>query len=228
MAALVTQWPSIIKPGPNCLSDNDNVSQTAQLAMMNRFKISRERGLALIWAFVALSSVLGKVSRAGQDPVGPCLAALARASTAEISCEYIALLTDSERADMQSLTRGLLQDASCRVQVRIARNLVKPALTAADYDFTAPPQPVACEIKTEKSVVPLTGTFAPHVVFMAGEAVEATPGLADIKGVNSYLAWPVVQYVNRSPGIRRDMLAIINAYKAKIAASAQASPERQP
>ena len=129
---------------------------------------------------------------------------------------------------MQRLTRGLLQDASCRVQVQIARSLVAPALTAADYDFTAPPQPVTCEIKTKKSVIPLTGTFAPHVVFKAGEAMDATPGLADIKGVNSYLAWPVVQYVNRSPGVRRDMLAIINAYKSKIAASAHSSTERQP
>ena len=129
---------------------------------------------------------------------------------------------------MQRLTRGLLQDASCRVQLQIARSLVAPALTAADYDFTAPPQPVTCEIKTKKSVIPLTGTFAPHVVFKAGEAMDATPGLADIKGVNSYLAWPVVQYVNRSPGVRRDMLAIINAYKSKIAASAHSFTERQP
>ena len=196
--------------------------------MLVRIKMARQAGVALIWALISLSLGSGQESRAEQDPLGPCLAAIARTSTDEITCEYIALLTDSERSDMRSLTRGLLQDASCRVQVQITRSLVAPALTAADYDFTAPPQPVTCEIKTKKSAIPLTGTFAPHVVFKAGEAVEATPGLADIKGVNSYLAWPVVQYVNRSPGVRRDMLAIINAYKSKIAASAHSSTERQP
>ena len=45
-----------------------------------------------------------------------------------------------------------------------------------------------------------------------GKAIEATPGLADVKGVNNYLAWPVVQYVNYAPGIRKEMLRMINAY----------------
>jgi hypothetical protein len=156
----------------------------------------------------------------GDGSLTACLKALSATGLA-ISCEYMALLTEAERKDMRRLTRELLQDASCRVRVKITRNLVAPALAADDYDFTAPPQPVACEIKTQKSVIPLTGTFSPHVVFKAGQAVEATPGLANVEGVNSYLAWPVIQYVNRSPGTRRDMLAIINAYRAQIAVQAR-------
>lgn len=81
---------------------------------------------------------------------------------------------------------------------------------------------------TRKSVIPLTATFAPHVVFKAGETVDATPGLANVEGVNSYLAWPVVQYVNRSYGIRRDMLAIINAYRAHIADSGEPISRKRP
>ncbi len=112
--------------------------------------------------------------------------------------------------------------------MRISHSLVAPGLTAADSDFTAPPQPVACEIKTKKSLIPISSTFALHVVFKAGEATDATPGLSHIEGVNSYLAWPVVQYVNRSNGIRRDMLAIINAYRAQIAGSGKpATPKHQ-
>ena len=62
----------------------------------------------------------------------------------------------------------------------------------------------------------MTGTFAPHVTFKDGVAVSASPGLANVEGVNSYLAWPVVQYVNYSPGIRREMAAIINVYRAQL------------
>jgi hypothetical protein len=100
------------------------------------------------------------------------------------------------------------------VEVKIDRALVAPALGTADYEFTAPPQPVTCEIKTNASVITISGTFAPTVTFKDGVAVEGSPGLANVTGVNAYLAWPVVQYVNRAPGIRRDMLAMINAYKS--------------
>ena len=47
-------------------------------------------------------------------------------------------------------------------------------------------------------------------------ATFATPGLGNVTGVNRYLSWPVVQYVNYSPGIRRDMIAIINAYRSQL------------
>ncbi len=119
---------------------------------------------------------------------------------------------------MQRLTRGLLQDASCLVKVKIARALVEPALTQADHVFEATPQPVDCEIKTKEGGFPITATFAPKVMFKGGTATEGTPGLANVTGVNKYLAWPVVQYVNSAPGIRKSMLEIINRYRAALAA----------
>ena len=60
----------------------------------------------------------------------------------------------------------------------------------------------------------MPGTFAPQATFKDGIAVTATPGLANVEGVNRYLAWPVVQYVNYAPGIRREMAAIIDVYRA--------------
>ena len=171
-------------------------------------------------AFLTLAAAfLGTPAFGGQpDSVGglrACLDSVHRTAP-EISCEYTVLMTDQERTDIRRLTRERLQEASCRVTVRISRDLVLPALTEANHIFNAPPQPVVCTIQTRDSTFDVTGTFAPHVTFKDGIAVMATPGLANVKGVNSYLAWPVVQYVNYAPGIRRDMIAIINAYRAQL------------
>ncbi len=171
-------------------------------------------------AVLALAAaLLGTPALAGQPATGGGLRACldsVRQTTPGISCDYTVLLTDEERFDLRRLTRGRLQDATCRVTVRIDRELVQPALTEANHIFNAPPQPVVCTITTRNSTFDITGTFAPHVTFKGGLAVTATPGLANVKGVNSYLAWPVVQYVNYSPGIRREMIAIINFYRARL------------
>ncbi len=169
--------------------------------------------LALPLAILGTPSVAGQPSAAGG--LSACLNSLKQTSP-EISCEYTTLLTDQERADMRRLTRDRLQDAVCRVTVRIDRALVQPALTEANHLFNAPPQPVVCTITTRDSTFDIKGTFAPQVTFKDGVAVSASPGLANIAGVNRYLAWPVVQYVNYSPGIRRDMIAMINAYRAHL------------
>ena len=117
---------------------------------------------------------------------------------------------------MRRLTRERLQDASCRVSVRISRDLVQPSLTEANHVFNAPPQPVVCTIMTRDGTFDVTGTFAPQVMFKDGVAVTASPGLANVEGVSRYLAWPVVQYVNHAPGIRREILSVINAYRAHL------------
>lgn len=177
-------------------------------------------GPVVAGALLALAAaLLGTPALAGQPATGGGLRACldsVRQTTPGISCDYTVLLTDEERFDLRRLTRGRLQDANCRVTVRIDRSIVQPALTEANHIFNAPPQPVVCTIQTRDTTFDVTGTFAPNVTFKDGLAVTATPGLANVKGVNSYLAWPVVQYVNYSPGIRRDMLAIINAYRAHL------------
>lgn len=177
----------------------------------------RGRAHRLAIATLATSSLASPLS-AADAPQGraleDCLNALSDAGSPAISCSYRAELTQDERTDIRRLTRDILQDATCRVEVKIDRAIVAPALGKADYEFTAPPQPVSCEITTNTTVITIAGTFAPTVTFKNGVAVEGSPGLANVTGVNAYLAWPVVQYVNRAPGIRRDMLAMINAYKS--------------
>lgn len=155
------------------------------------------------------------------DP-GQCFRELTRDGGRDFVCEYPAWLTDKEREDLEKLTRGYLKDARCRVSVRIERARLAQAMIAPDLEFQAPPQPVVCDITTSSSTFAITGKFAPRVVFKGGEAVEGTPGLTDVEGVSKYLAWPVVQYVNRSPGIRAEMLKMINAYRAHVRARREA------
>jgi hypothetical protein len=141
-----------------------------------------------------------------------CFWQLRNGSSGEIACAYTSWLTDEERSDLKRITREFLLDARCKVDVRIERRLVREAMTVPDNVFTAPPQPVTCTIDTTKGALAITGTFAPRVVFKDGIAVEGSPGLADVKGVNGYLAWPVIQYVNRSARIRDGMLGMVNTY----------------
>lgn len=148
-----------------------------------------------------------------------CFTELAQGKSRDVVCDYPAIMTDEERTDLRKLTRDYLQDARCVVSIRIERARVAQALVAPDLVFDVPPQPVKCEITTKDSVVPITGTFAPKVTMKGGEAIHATPGLGNVAGISSYLAWPVVQYVNRAPSIRKEMLRMINLYRARVAAN---------
>lgn len=142
-----------------------------------------------------------------------CLKQLIESNDAQIDCVHQAWFTPEERNDLEKLTRGYLKDASCAIEVRIARKEIEAALTSADTVFTAPAQPATCELETSRGKVTINGTFSPRVVFKGGVAVEATPGLGDITGVNSYLAWPVVHYINYSERITKPMMLMINAYR---------------
>ncbi len=118
---------------------------------------------------------------------------------------------------MRRISRGLLQDASCRISIRIARPQVAAALTLSDHVFEAPAQPVWCKIQTRDDGFEVTSTFAPRVVFKGGRAAAATPVLGAVTGINRYLAWGIVQYVNRASGIQTNMLAMINDLRPKLA-----------
>jgi hypothetical protein len=169
---------------------------------------------AAIVGFSLLSAQVAAAPRGGAGGEPDCFQELERGRGAEIVCAFPTRLAQTERAELRRLTGDLLQDASCLVDIRIERRLVLDALAAEDHVFDAPPQPMRCEIATRDGIVPITGYFAPRVVFREGRAIEATPGLDNVEGVPVYLAWPVVQYVNRSGTIRDNMLAIINALRS--------------
>ena len=148
-------------------------------------------------------------------PAPECFAALRQPPGPRLLCEHKTWMTEAERADFAKLTRGYLLDAHCTVTVDIERRIVDEAMVASDRVFDAPPQPVTCELQTSGGPMKVGGTFAPHVVFKEGFAVDASPGLANITGVNSYLAMPIVAYVNRAASIKSEMSAIINALRAR-------------
>lgn len=221
---LVTQRPTVIKTTGDYLLDNDNVSQDAQMGLLVSTKALMQQHRSWAWPALGLAVTLHVATVAAEPAKAPvpgslssCLKALSQPAGEEISCDYRALLTDEERTDMQKISRGMLQDANCIVKVRIARKIVEPALNEPDHVFEAPPQPVKCDIKTKDSAFPIEGTFAPKVTFKGGTAIDGSPGLANVTGVNKYLAWPLVQYVNRSAGIRQSMLEMINAYRTRLA-----------
>jgi hypothetical protein len=66
--------------------------------------------------------------------------------------------------------------------------------------------------KTGDQFVNITSTFAPKVTMKGGVAVEATPGLGEVKGVSRVIAWPAVAYINRAGFLRTGMLRVVNAW----------------
>ena len=171
-------------------------------------------GLAFALSMIEGGNAAGKarVSQSKPEPLNNCFWELARGTGSDLVCAYPVWLADTERADMRRLTREMLQDAHCTVSIRIARSLLTRALMEADYTFEAPAQPVECDLTTKDNTITISATFAPRIIIKDAVAVDATPGMADVVGVNSYLAWPVVEYVNRSVTVRTEMLKMINAY----------------
>jgi len=144
------------------------------------------------------------------------------ATSARITCGFPTVMEDADRAQIRKLTREVLLDARCQVAIDVERALVDDAVKTPDTVFTVPPQPVTCEIETSRGKLPIAFTFAPKIEIKAGVAVKATPGMDHVTGVNSWLAWPVVAYVNASGSIRDVMLKVVNAYlKRRHEAAAQ-------
>jgi len=129
-----------------------------------------------------------------------------------IACAFPAVMEDADRAEIRKLTREVLKDARCQVAIDIERALVDDAVKTPDTVFTVPPQPVTCEIETSRGKLPIAFSFAPRIEIKAGAAVKATPGMDHVTGVNSWLAWPVVAYINASGSVQDVMLKVVNAY----------------
>jgi hypothetical protein len=145
-----------------------------------------------------------------------CFADLMRGTSEEIVCTFPLQPSASEQAELEKQSRGYVKNAQCTVSIRIARETVMAAVHTPDFEFVAPAQPVQCEVtahlKEQPSVMPISATFAPKVKIKDGKAIDATPGLADVKGVPRALSWPVEAWVNSGIGIKSNMLQVINAW----------------
>ncbi len=150
-----------------------------------------------------------------------CFAEAETGTGPEIACIFPMRPSAEERAELEKGSRGYVKDFNCRLTVRIARSEIDKALAAVDASFKSPEQPVICTITTYKSTFDVTATFAPEVTFKNGQAVAATPGLGNVKGISRLISWPIVQFVNRWPSVREGMLTIVNAYRLRKAKPAQ-------
>jgi hypothetical protein len=170
----------------------------------------------------------GPCRAAGAPLPEDCFDVLENGKGAEIACTFPLRLTEQERADLKKATRGYLDDLNCIMTIRIDRAKVDEAIRAADLVFQVPEQPVSCTVTTPNNTFDVTATFSPRVVFKRDKAVQASPGLANVKGVSRVLAWPVVLYVNYGPGMRAGLLQVVNAYRTfarKKAADSAGAPQ---
>jgi hypothetical protein len=175
--------------------------------------------LALAWA--AGLPVATPAQAAKSATMMGCFADLETGTSPDIVCDFPLQPSPTERAEMEKQTMGYLKDATCTVSIKIQRALVTAAIETPDHVFVSPPQPVACKItmpgkagpdKTGDQFVNITSTFAPKVTMKGGVAVEATPGLGEVKGVSRVIAWPAVAYINRAGFLRTGMLRVVNAW----------------
>lgn len=178
------------------------------------------RSNAALVLLLAALPVLPALAGSAQGAAPNCWRALEAMPGPRFKCEHQTWMTDEEKADVMKLTRGYLKDARCTVKVDVEAALVSEAMVAGTKVVDVPPQPVSCVLETSGGPMTVSGTFAPHVEIKDGVAVSATPGLANVTGVNTYLAWPVVAYVNHAPGITKEMARMINAYRATRSARA--------
>ncbi|MEZ5926750.1 MAG: hypothetical protein R3D57_20475 [Hyphomicrobiaceae bacterium] len=160
----------------------------------------------------AVPALAGEPSATEPD----CFEQFLTGTEAEIACVFPTRMSAEELAEVRKVTKGLLWDARCEVQIRLPRKLIADALSASgDHVFEAPAQKSHCEVVTAKATLPVDMTFAPKVTFKDGLAIEATPNLGNVTGVPKVLWWPVAYWVNSSGMIEETTLKIVNAVKRR-------------
>lgn len=156
-----------------------------------------------------------KVPSADLKPISQdCFEELENGSGPLLACRVPLRLSQTEQAELEKGSRGYVKNVSCMLSIQIARAVLQAPIEASEHVFESPEQPVTCSITTYKTTFDVTATFAPKVQFKDHKAVDASPGLGNVKGVSRVVSWPVVQFVNRWPSIQKGMLQVVNAYLA--------------
>jgi hypothetical protein len=173
---------------------------------------ARKGAAAVVLALFASSPASAEPAPSANEP-RDCFAEFEQGTAPMLQCVMPLRMSEQERAELKSGSRGYVENVSCDMTIKIARNEIEQAIAAADYVFESPAQPVVCTVTTPKSSFEVTATFAPKVTFKSDKAVAAKPGLGNVTGVSRIISWPIVQFVNRWPSIQSSMLQIINAYR---------------
>jgi hypothetical protein len=107
--------------------------------------------------------------------------------------------------------------AKCEVDLRVPREMIVGALSAAEIKVTLPAHTVNCEVERESSVDKAQITLAPIVEFKDGKAKKIWVNVTDIKapGVIKGVVWSAVQLEDTVGVFHRRMIKAVNKFVAE-------------
>jgi len=107
--------------------------------------------------------------------------------------------------------------AKCEVDLKVPRDMIIGALSAAEIKVTLPPHVVQCEVERESSVDKAQITLAPIIEFKNGKAKKIWVNVTEIKapGVIKGVVWSAVQLEDTVGVFHRRMVKSVNKFIRK-------------
>jgi hypothetical protein len=107
--------------------------------------------------------------------------------------------------------------ARCEVDLKVPRQLIVGALSAAEIKVTLPDHTVDCEVEREGSVDKARVTLAPIIEFKNGRAKKIWVNLTDVKapGVIKGVVWSAAQLEDTVGIYHRRMVKAVNKFIAE-------------
>ena len=104
--------------------------------------------------------------------------------------------------------------AKCEVDLKVPREMIVGALSAAEIKVTIPDHTVDCEVEREGSVDKARITLAPIIEFKNGKAKKIWVNVTDIKapGVIKGVVWSAVQLEDSLGLFHRRMIKSVNKF----------------
>ncbi|WP_143149026.1 hypothetical protein [Hyphomicrobium sp. CS1BSMeth3] len=104
--------------------------------------------------------------------------------------------------------------AKCEVDLKVPRETIVGALSAAEIKVTLPPHTVDCEVERENSVDKAQITLAPIIELKDGKAKKIWVNVTDIKapGVIKGVVWSAAQLEDSVGLFHRRMIKAVNKF----------------
>jgi hypothetical protein len=104
--------------------------------------------------------------------------------------------------------------AKCEVDLKVPRDMIVGALSAAEIKVTIPTHTVECEVERESSVDKAQITLAPIIEFKDGKAKKIWINVTDIKapGVVKGVVWSAAQLEDTVGVFQRRMIKSVNKF----------------
>lgn len=104
--------------------------------------------------------------------------------------------------------------AKCEVDLRVPRDMIVGALSAAEIKVAIPPHTVQCEVEREDTIDRAEITLAPIIEFKEGKAKKIWVNVTDIKapGVIKGVVWSAAQLEDSVGIFHRRMIKAVNKF----------------